>query len=130
MALLFSLVVGCKSQTPNNGRIAAPNWTKLGERLVDFRADHDVLPVTAHKGAFTALKLKVLRAPIFINRVTVHYGNGSSQAIPVNRRFAAGSESKVLNLPGNKRIIKKITFRYKTGPKAIKKSMVVVLGRH
>lgn len=42
------------------------------------------------------------------------YANGSSENHPVQRRFTKGASSKVLDLKGGKRIIKKINFNYKT----------------
>ena len=123
--VLFS---GCSSSKPvANG----PTWVKLGERLVDFRGDHDVIPVTANRGTFSALKFKVLQGPIFLRNVRVVYGNGTDTNIRVDRRIPAGTESRVFNLPGDKRIIKKINLNYKTAqrPGPQPKSKVIVFGR-
>lgn len=125
MLAITVLSVGCKSSAPNSG----PTWVKLGERLVDFRADHDVIPVTANRGKFRAVKLRVSRAPIFIKNVRITYGNGANENIAIGKRIPPGTETRALNLPGDARIIRKVTFNYRTGPAAGKKAMVTVLGR-
>ena len=105
-------------------------WEKLGQRTVDIKADHDEIIVTAHEGAFTKLKFKILKAPIHVRNINIVFRNGDKKNIQLNRKFSPGSESKVVDLPGNKRIIKKIILNYKTVPGVNSKAIVVVLGRH
>ena len=81
-------------------------WQRLGTRIVNMQADHDELPVTAFKGAFTKLKLRVKGAPIFVKNIRVIFGNGQDLNLKVGHKFTPGSE-RILDLPGNKRIIKK-----------------------
>ena len=106
------------------------DWVRLGEKVVDMKADHDVLMVTAKDGLFTALKFKVLKAPIHVKSVVIHYGNGNSQRFNINKNFPKGSQSKVLDLPGNKRIINRIVFNYKTINNGNGRAVVVAWGRH
>lgn len=122
------LTVGCKSSAPAPGP-RGPAWVKLGERIVNFRADHDEILVTGERGAFRAVKLRVLRAPIFLNSVAITYGNGNTHRVNVNKRIPAGSETRPLNLPGEARIIRKVAFNYRTGPAAKVKATMVLLGR-
>lgn len=106
------------------------NWQKLGERKVNMAGDHDEILVTGAKGAYTKLKFKVLKAPIHVHNVKVVFANGESRNFKINHKFAPGTESRVLDLPGNKRIIKKINLNYKTVPNGNGKAIVVVWGRH
>lgn len=106
------------------------DWQRLGSRMVNMRGDHDEIPVTAFKGAFTKLKFKVKGAPIHVRNVRIIFGNGSDMNFKIGRKFAPGTESRVLDLPGNKRIIKKINFNYKTVPTVKGRAEVVVWGRH
>jgi len=103
-------------------------WQKIGQRMVNVKADHDEIMVTATEGRFTKLKFKVLKSPIHVKNVKVVFGNGESKNININARIAAGTESKVMDLPGNKRIIRKIVMNYKSIP-GKGRAVVVILGK-
>ena len=104
-------------------------WSKLGQRKVSFRVDHDEMMVTAYEGRFRKLKLAVRKAPIFLHNVKVVYGNGESTNIKVGRRLDKGAESRAFDLPGDKRIIRKIVFNYKSVPTFKGRAIVMVYGR-
>ena len=127
----FLLILGFTSCKSTQSSAKAPKWEKLGERVVNFKVDHDEIPVTARDGAFTALKLKVRNAPIFVKNVRIVYGNGDSQNFPVGKKMPAGSESPVIDLAGNKRVIKKVVFNYRSAPnRGMDKAVMVLWGRH
>lgn len=107
-----------------------PKWEKLGTKLVDFKVDRDELIVTAYEGVFTAIKIKVFAAPINMHKMVIHFGNGNVQDVDLKNNFAPGSESRVIDLPGDHRIIQKIVFFYDTKNAARKKARVEVWGRH
>ena len=108
---------------------ADAQWTKLGQRKVNFRADRDEIRVTASEGTFRKLKLAVRYAPIYIRNIKVVYGNGNSANIIVNSRISKNSESKPFDLPGKNRVIQKIIFNYKSVPNFRGKAFVVVHGK-
>ena len=113
--------------------VAAPNngtWVKLGSKKVNMHADHDEIIVTATEGTFTKLKFKVIKAPLTVHNVRVVFGNGESKNIVFNKKFPAGSETRVIDLPGNKRVIKKIKMNYKTPKNANGRAIVLVFGKH
>ncbi|NJK94313.1 MAG: hypothetical protein HC905_04635 [Bacteroidales bacterium] len=56
-------------------------WSLLGERLVNDRLDHDIIPVTVIKGDFTAIQLRVKGASVDFHKVVIVYGNGNKQEI-------------------------------------------------
>ena len=130
VGLLLVLAMGILSITSFSTERPPAKWQKLGMRTVDMKADHDVIMVTAHEGFFTKLKFKVLKAPLFVKNVRVIFGNGTDKNIVFNKRFAQGTETRVIDLPGNKRIIKKIKLNYKTPPAGHGKAIVVAWGRH
>ena len=105
-------------------------WVILGKRVVNIKADHDEIPVTITKGTFKKIKFKVLDAPIYVNNFRVIYGNGTFENFVVNKRFQAGHESRVIDLEGVNRIIKKININYKTLKVGQGKAKVVVFGKH
>ncbi|MDB4539799.1 DUF2541 family protein [Saprospiraceae bacterium] len=106
------------------------DWTVLGERTVNMQADHDEILVTAREGKFQKLKFKLLKAPIFIHNIKVVYANGTSENHVINKKFKKGDTSRVLDLEGNKRIIRKIIFNYKTIKTNKGRAHIVVLGKH
>lgn len=84
----------------------------LGQRAVNDRADHDVIPVTGVKGEFKGIKLTVQRAAVDFHRVLVHYGNGTKQEIELRNTIPAGGESRIIDLTGAERIINRVEFWY------------------
>ena len=105
-------------------------WEKLGERKVDYALDRDEVIVTAAEGRFTALKNKVKKGGINMHKLVVVYGNGERDELELRNDFAPGSESRVIDLEGNKRAIKKVIFHYDTHNIAHKKAVVELWGRH
>lgn len=105
-------------------------WERLGARKVNYGLDRDEIFVTAKDGIFSALKIKVKRGGINMHKLVVHYGNGQTDEIELRQNFAPGSESRVLDLVGNKRIIQKVVFWYDTKNIARRRGVVELWGRH
>ena len=91
---------------------ALEDWDLLGARTVNATLDRDEIEVTAARGLFKQLKFTVKGAPIFIEKMYVHYGNGEVYEHEVRYKIEAGSESREIDLPGNNRIIRKVVFWY------------------
>jgi len=106
------------------------NWERLGSRKVNFRVDRDTMVVGAHEGAFTKLKVEVRGGAINMRQMVVNYRNGQSQNIALKHNFARGGGSRIIDLPGNKRIIKSIVFVYDTKNRSRSRATVTVFGRH
>ncbi len=105
-------------------------WEKLGSRKVDYGLDKDVIQVGAHEGAFTKLKIQVMGGALNMHKVVVEYGNGTKDELEVKQNFDKNSGTRVIDLEGNKRIIKDITFWYDTKNAAKGKATVIVFGKH
>lgn len=127
--LFLGLLLGSANSIAQK-KTTSMKWEKLGQKMVNINIEHDVIPVTIKDGVFSALKFKVLKAPVRIINIKVHYGNGTVENFPINRVIKAGGESKVFDLPGNKRIIKRISFNYKSVPTAKGRGILVAWGRH
>jgi hypothetical protein len=108
----------------------AQKWEKLGQRKVNFKLDKDEIGVGRFEGFFTALQVKVKDGPINMHKMIVHYRNGSEQEVELKNNFTAGSESRVIDLPGNKRVISKVVFWYDTKDFSNSKAVVELWGRH
>ncbi len=109
---------------------APPRWEKLGQRKVNYKLDRDEIYVTRREGRFTALRVRTERSGINLHRIVVHYGNGQTQTINVNQSVPPGTNSRVLDLPGRKRVITKVVFWYDTKNFAGRKGRVELWGRH
>jgi len=107
-----------------------PDWVLLGKKKVDLIADHDELIVGIKDGVFTKVKFKVVQAPIYIKNINIVFRNGDNKNLIIKRKFKKGTESKVFDLPGNKRIINKIKFNFKTAKNESKKSILIAFGKH
>lgn len=107
-----------------------PRWEKLGERQVNYGLDHDEILVTAAEGRFSALQIRVKRGGVNMHKLVVHYGNGERDEIELRDNFAAGSESRVIDLSGARRVIRTVDFWYDTKNVADRKAVVELWGRH
>ena len=122
--LIVILFIG-SSFTPN-----LTKWEHLGSRTVNFKIDRDVVKVTAREGAFKKLKIKVTNGSLNMHRIVVQYGNGEKQLIQVRKNFSKGSSTRLIDLKGNKRVIRDITFYYDTKNLSRKRAKVHVFGKH
>ncbi len=105
-------------------------WELLGTRSVNFANDRDEILVTAAEGMFTGLRVKVLRSAMDMNKMVIHFGDGSTQDVELKQVFRAGDESRIIDLPGNRRVIKKVVFWYDTKNYKKRKAVVELWGRH
>lgn len=90
-----------------------PGWHKIGETTVDFKAEKDALLVLG-ADSFKDIAIKVTDAPIHIHDLTVYYENGQSENIQLRNDFNPGDESRIINLNGQNRKLKKVVFDYGT----------------
>lgn len=105
------------------------NWRILGTKTVDYQLDKDVLDVQLRDGVFQKLKFVVRGGALNMHKVIVHFENGGEQEIDMRHSFDKNSQSRVIDLKGNKRIIEKIVFWYDTKNASNRKEKVTVLGR-
>jgi hypothetical protein len=108
---------------------AASSWERLGARQVDFGRDRDTIEVGKSEGRFKQLQIRVKNAPIEISNVVVTFGNGQTFSPEVKERFAEGTGTRVIDLPGDRRTIKKIDFNYRSVKKREGKGTLEVYAR-
>ena len=112
--------------------LAGPGWERLGTREVKIRGERDTIPVTVKDGRFSKLKLKVLKNGVRFMDLKVHFGNGEVHDVAIRNLIPAGGETRVIDLPGRKRVIKKVVFTYRTdkmGRRAAR-ATVLLFGKH
>jgi hypothetical protein len=122
---LVTAALACASRAP----LAQGDWTVLGQRAVTDRADHDVIAVTAVRGDFRQVKLKVERASVDFRRVVVHFGNGTSQTLEMRATIPAGGETRAIDLEGSDRVIKSVEFWYDANTRRGRQAVVRLLGK-
>jgi hypothetical protein len=87
----------------------------LGQSHVDSRHDHDNIKVGRVEGGFRGIQLQVAGGPVEFDHVVVHFGNGSSEPIQVRYRIQDGGSTRVIDLPGARRMIRSVELWYSKG---------------
>lgn len=103
-------------------------WRMIGSKQVRRSLDRDVLRVTADR-AYSAIRLRVMHAPVEFLNVQIHFRNGNSREIEVRQWIERGGATRIIDLPGEKRFIDRIVFWYKTTPNARERATVQVWAR-
>ena len=129
-SLLFAFTLSAAPSTVLESLDQGPRWEKLGARKVKYTIDRDEILVTRMDGMFTAIKIKVLKAPIDMMKCTIHFGNGQTQEVAMRNTIRAGGETRVIDIPGGARVIKKVVFWYDTKNAARRRATVELWGRH
>ena len=91
----------------------ASNWDKLGERKVNTKADRDTISIGKRKRErYRAVAIVVEKSAIEMFDMVITFGDGTTFSPNVRWVFDAGTSSRVIDLPGDARAIRKIEFRY------------------
>jgi hypothetical protein len=104
-------------------------WELLGRQEADFRNDHDRIDVGRQEGRFKQLQIRVDEGPVEIRNLVVTFNDGRTFKPNLRHRFDERSKSQVIDLPGNRRVIKSIDFDYRSTSRREGKAIVAVYGR-
>jgi hypothetical protein len=91
-------------------------WDKLGERVVNGGGDRDAIVVGRDDGKLAAIQLKVEHSALELDDVVVTFGDGTTFSPKTKLVFGQGATSRVIDLPGGKRTIKRVDFKYANLP--------------
>ncbi len=117
------------SPTPGPAAGASEDWDHVGMRPVDFHLDHDAI-IAAGNGAFRAIRIDVEGGDLEMFDVKLTFGNGETFSPATRIYFREGSRSRVIDLPGDARIIRRIDFFYRSAPFGAQgRAIVHVYGR-
>lgn len=121
---VFTLLAGTAAEARNDkiGR-----WENLGTKSVRLIGDRDSFHI--NKGPYTKIRFSVHERAVDFQKVFVEFGNGQRIEIPVRERIYAGGQTRVIDLPGHARNIKKIVFWYKTAPGSFERAKVSIWAR-
>lgn len=89
-------------------------WVLIARTQTRLNLDQDMVVING-QNVFRAIKFRVTHNLIEIYDLDVVFENGEHQDIPVKNVFQPSTESRVLDLPGNKRRIKSIIIKYRSG---------------
>jgi hypothetical protein len=117
LVIAFSLVSCCLAVTgcPAPVGVYGPGpggWVQLGERTVNGRGDRDIIHVGRREGRFRQLQFTIENSSLEMYDMIVYFGDGSSYSPPTRLVFHPGQASRVIDLPGGARVIKRVEFRY------------------
>ncbi|HEV8303516.1 MAG TPA: hypothetical protein VGQ25_01030 [Gemmatimonadales bacterium] len=93
--------------------VGSADWDHLGMRQVDFRVDHDAV-VAVGRGAFRSLRIDVEGGDLEMFDIKITFGNGETFSPATRVYFREGARSRVIDLPGAQRIIRRIDFFYRS----------------
>lgn len=135
VVMLLIVTISCTplqghAQThPPVGQGGVGSWRLLGERVIDFKAEKDLINVTG-ADVFRKLKFKIVDAPVQMVDMKVMFENGEVQDVPLNFIMEKGHESRVIDLKGTARRIKVVYFNYKTARAGFRgKAKLILFGQ-
>ena len=89
-------------------------WRLLGERSVRLIGDRDEILVTLRRGTMRRIRLKVLDQGVEFHTITVHFANGEQLEAQVRHFIRAGGQTRAIDLPGQDRVIRRVSLTYRT----------------
>jgi hypothetical protein len=94
----------------------AASWVTLGSRTVNLIYDHDSIHVGLTSGLFTKIRLKVTGNTVFMRDLHVTFSSGAGFDVPIRFLFLPGTSSRVIDLPGAARFIRRVDMTYSKLP--------------
>lgn len=94
---------------------ARDEWIVLDRNEANmFKSDTDSFEVGREMGTFRAIRVAVERQDVHFMGMTIHYGNGETEAVPLSGTIRKGTVSTAFDLRGRDRYIERITFKYRS----------------
>jgi hypothetical protein len=91
----------------------AKHWILLGTAHVDKNEDHKTIHVGNGAGEFRKIQLRVNGGAIDLQRLIVHFANGTQEELAVAAdRVRSGGKTPELDLPGERRTIESVELWY------------------
>ena len=102
------LAVASAISLPAQGQV----WDFLGVTQIDGTRDHEKIQVTRRDGVFHAIQLRVSGDAIFFDRVVVHFGDGTSEALSVQGRIWPEGRNHIIDFSGQRRVVESVELWY------------------
>jgi hypothetical protein len=125
-SILFSLFISaqCTAQRP-----AHADWRFIADKWVNYGVDRDVILFGDLKDDFRQIKLRITDAPLHMYDMKIYFDNGDVQDVALKNNFRQGDETRVIDLAGGLRHLRKIEFWYETKGVRKGKARVAVWGK-
>lgn len=102
-------------------------WQKISETIADFEQQGTEM-IIVEKERFGSVHFRVTQAQAEIKNVEIYYDNGDKQDVILNEVLNVNKNSRIINLMGqDRRILKKVVFRFKSIPHTDDKRAAVEL---
>jgi len=115
-AYVLALIVALVASLTVAPAVAQGEWKRLGTATVNGKLDKDTIAVGPSQGLFTAIQLKVEGASLELKELKVTFGDSSTFVAPTKLTFNPGQTTRSIDLPGEKRVIKSVEFKYSNLP--------------
>jgi hypothetical protein len=103
-------------------------WQTLGRASVDEGKDKDEFKIEG-SDRFRRLRVKAEKADIEMKEMKVYYEDGENEELDVKSVIKAGGSTRPLELRGNSKRIRKVTFNYSSKSRKDNKAMVILEGQ-
>ena len=113
------LAIASTISFPAQGQV----WDFLGVTEIDGTRDHEKIEVTRRNGVFHAIQFRVSGDAIFFDRVVVHFGDGTSEALAVQLeeisealavqgRIWPEGRNHIIGFSGERRVVESVEVWY------------------
>jgi hypothetical protein len=92
------------------------DWSRLACKDVRFLVDRDTVKIGQFDRRFSAVRLKVRKAPVEMFNLRITFGNGARQEVRVGELIPPGGTSRPIELAGGNRAIDRIEMVYRSIP--------------
>lgn len=89
---------------------ALTGWTRLGERWIQGAVDHDTISAIG-QGRFRQVTVRVEHSAAELFDIVFTFGDGTTYSPGTRLVFGPGTTTRVIDLPGDARIIRRVDFR-------------------
>jgi hypothetical protein len=113
MTLAFLGYTNIYAQKPAVVTDNEDGWQHIGQTSASFKSQNESIEVLG-ADEFSAIKLKVMEAPLNIERLQVFYESGEMEEIDIASEVKRDGETRVIDLKHPDRDIDKVAFTYNT----------------
>ena len=110
LACLLSLAITVC--LPARGQV----WDFLGDAQINGTRDHEKIQVARRNAVLHAIQLRISGDAIFLDRLVVHFGDGTSEELAVQGRIWPGGKNRVIGLSGEPAIVESVELWYYKEP--------------
>jgi hypothetical protein len=129
LPIVMLTLAGLTSFTTHNTITNPGPWKFIADKWVSWGVDHDVIHTGDIKDDFRQIRLHVSDGPLKTYDMKIYFDNGDVQDVSLRSIIRQGQYSRVIDLNGGLRHLKRIEFWYETAGYSKGKARVAVWGR-